>query len=272
MFVTSTRAPRHDGKTLDEWLLMLDSNVERAADHEKASVAIHAMGASALPQLHQILRARPDSLTERIRIYAVRWKLIPRPKIPIQEKQFRAGRAAYQLAEGADVNIASLVPDLQFHLTNSNYAESEMARALVRAGPEGISCLTNLLVTGEQRVRDQAGLVLSLDRSIRSQPGVQDALVLCASSDPDPRVRANAVFYLSSFREVGPSETLIALGQQYVTSDDAYERWAGAKLLAAHAASAPEAYNALKAVLNDSDERVRSTASHALERVPIPEK
>jgi HEAT repeat protein len=266
IFVASPRPPRHDGKTLSEWLVMLNPHVDRAADHEKASAAIRAMGAAALPQLRQILRSRPNSLNQRIRDYAARWRLVRAPKLYFQEQEFRAARAAYHLAEEADVNIASLVPDLQFHLTNSNYADTEMARALARAGPEGISCLTNLVATGERRVRDRAGWALALDRSVRSQPGAQDALIRSASSDPDRRIRANAVLYLSSFREDGAANGLVPLGIQFLKSEDGYERWVGAKLLAAHV-SVQEAQTSLKAALNDSDDRVRSTAVRALQIV-----
>ena len=41
--------------------------------------------------------------------------------IPLADRQLRAARAAYMIAERSDVDISSLVPILSFHVTNSNY-------------------------------------------------------------------------------------------------------------------------------------------------------
>ncbi len=260
---TSPRTPQYNGKTLGEWLVMLDPSVDRRADHEQAREAIRHMGATALPYLRHILRSRPNSVREWLRDHAVRWHLMRPDKLSIRDQEYRAARAAYQLAEDAGVNIASLVPDLRFHFTNSNYAETEMARALARADPEGVSCLTNLLATGERRVRDQAGWALALDRKVRSQPGVQEALIQRAAADPDAFVRANLGLYLSSFREAGATNRLVPLGLQFLRSDDGYSRWAGALLLQNYR-SVPEAKAALQAAASDPDQRVRSVVERAL--------
>ena len=147
LLFTLPRTPQYNGKTLSEWLVMLDPNVDRAADHKKAAEAINQMGAAALPQLGHILRSRPNSISQRIRDYAERWHLMKPPNLILQGQQLRAARAAYNLAEDVDVNIAGLVPDLRYHLTNSNYADTEMARALARAGSEGT--LGRCVVTSE---------------------------------------------------------------------------------------------------------------------------
>ena len=115
LLVTSPRPPEYGGRTLDEWLVLLDPHVDRKADHDKATDALSHMGPAALPRLSRILRSRPDSITQRIRDYAVRRHVMNPPRLIFQEQQFRAARAAYHLAEDADVNIAALVPDLRYH-------------------------------------------------------------------------------------------------------------------------------------------------------------
>ena len=263
----SPRPAQYGGKTLSEWLVMLDPHVDRAADHEKASVAIRQLAKAALPGLGHILHSRPNRIREWIRGYAVRWHLIKPAKLSFEEWEFRAARAAYHLAEDADVSIAQLVPDLSFHLTNSNYAETEMARALARAGPEGIACLTNLLAHGERRVRDQAGHALALDSRVRGQPGAQEALIQSAASDPDALIRANALLYLSSFREGAATNRLVSLGLQSLKTDDGYTRWT-ATLLLRNYRSIPEVEAAFLSLASDPDERVRTVVAKAIKVAP----
>jgi HEAT repeat protein len=161
------------------------------------------------------------------------------------------------------VNIAALVPDLRYHFTNSNYADTEMARALARAGSQGISCLTNFLATGDPRVRKRAGWALNLDGRVRNQPGVLDALIHSADSDPDGRFRASIVLGLSRFRKGGETNRLVPLGLRFLRSEDGYNRWAGASLLQNYR-SVPEVKTALHAAASDPDERVRSVIARAL--------
>ena len=258
------RTPQYGGKTLSEWLIMLDPDVDHATDHEKASEALRHIGKAALPELGRILHSRPSPLREYVRGYAVRWHLMKPAKLSFQDWEFRAARAAYHLAEDADLSLAGFVPDLRFHLTNSSYAETEMARALARAGPEGIACLTNLLAHGERRVRGQAARALALDRGVRSQPGAQDALIQSATSDPDPFIRANALIFLSSFQQGAATNRLVSLGLQSLKSDDGYTRWA-ATLLLQNYLSIPDVAAAFPGLASDPDERVRSAAAKALE-------
>ena len=111
-------------------------------------MALCQIGQPAVPALQNILRRRPGSIPELVRQGGVRFHLLRPETLPLHEQQFRAARAAYMLAERANEDISVLIPDLRFQLIQSRYAESECARALVNAGPEGIGVLTDLIVTG----------------------------------------------------------------------------------------------------------------------------
>jgi hypothetical protein len=264
LFLTpSDHMPEYDGKTLSEWLVLLDPDVDRKNDHERAWFAIVQMGPAAVPYLHDILSSRPAPWKEQLQGYAVRWHLMKRPKLSLFEKQYRAARAAYALAESAKVDISALVPELRYHLTNSGWADTEMVRALAGAGPQGVACLTNLLMNGVARVRAQAGHALTIYRATRNLPGIQDAMIRCATSDPDQQTRANAMIYLRSYRVDGDTNKLVALGIQGLQSKDGLTRWAAAMLVGNYL-SAPGARAALEGVVDDPDERVGSFARQAL--------
>jgi HEAT repeat protein len=180
--------------------------------------------------------------------------------VPLYEQQSRAARAAYMLVERANADISALIPDLRFQLIQSRYAESEAARALVNAGPDGIAVLTNLIVTGLRPVRDQAGWALGM---ATSNPGAVEALVRAANADPDRALRANALLYLSDAK--GRDEVLVPLGLRFLQSEDGYDRWAGVALLASHL-DVERVRDALEKAANDPDERVRLRAARALDR------
>jgi HEAT repeat protein len=208
--------------------------------------------------LQRILRRRPGSIPEVIRQVATRFHLLRPGALPLYEQQSRAARAAYMLAERANADISTLIPDLRFQLIQSRYAESECARALVNAGPEGMVVLTDLIVTGPRPVRDQAAWALGM---ATSKPEAVEALVRAADSEPDRGLRANTLLYPSHAR--GHDDVLIPLGLRFLQSEDGYDRWTGASLLASHA-DVDGVRPALEKATGDPDERVRSAAKRAL--------
>lgn len=257
-----------EGKTLTEWLVDLDSSVPAGPARDRAAAAIRRMGAGALPGLQQILEERPNSLRVRIRDWAERLRLVRRLAIPHGELQSRAAQAARILAVDVGVDTSRLVPALRARIRGASGVEPEMAVALAGAGSPGVSALLDLLSSGDAEVRDQAGWAVSQDRKIRSHPGVQDALVRGAMEDPDPKVRANLVLYLSHYRSDGDASRLVPVGIRFLSDTNPYARWMGAKLLASQVQS-PEARTALERALNDSEARVRTTAQGALNRPPL---
>ena len=258
-------APRFEGKTLTEWLVDLDPSVPAGPARDRAAAAIRRMGAGALPGLQQILEERPDSLRFRIRDWAERLRLVRRLGIAHVELQSRAAQAARILAVDSGVDTSRLVPALRSRIRGASGVEPEMAVALAWAGTPGVSALLDLLSSGDAEVRDQAGWAVSQDRKTRSYPGVLDALVQGALKDPDPKVRANLVLYLSHYRSEGDASRLVPVGIRFLSDTNAYARWMGAKLLASQV-QAPEARAALEQALNDSEDRVRTTAQGALNR------
>ncbi len=135
------RPPLYQGKTVRQWVSLLDMHVDHQKEREQASSALIQIGAAALPELERILAWRPSNM-ETIRNYAVRLRIAKPRAIHPLELQSRACEAAYHLAEGAKVDISGLVPLLQYHFTNGTYAESNSGRALADAGSTGITVLT----------------------------------------------------------------------------------------------------------------------------------
>lgn len=249
--------PKYDGKTVRDWLTLLDSGAKQTPDHDRAADAMVRIGAPAIPELERILRRKPKSFQEQFRRLAARLHLRKPDRIPLEEEQRRAARAAWVLADRAGADIGVLITSLQYHLTNSNYADPENGRALANAGSGGIAVLTNLLVNGELHARGQSAWALHL---ARTKPGVVDAL-LQAVNDPDRSIRVRVLLSLRDCdRKV--SERIIPVGLDYLGSLDPVERWAGAKLLQEHI-TADRVSNALREAAGDLDERVRSAAIEA---------
>lgn len=249
--------PRHQGQTVRDWLLLLDSRASRAGDYQRAADALVQMGAPAVPELARVLRRKPRSLQEQSRNLAVRLHLMKSERLPIEEEQARAARAAHILAEHAKVDIESLIPSLSYHLTNANYGDPENAHALALAGSKGVAVLTNLLAQGDLHARGQSAWALHL---VHSHPGVVDALIH-AATDPDRSVRVRALFSLP--RGGVSTDRIVPLGLGLLSSLDPVERWAAASLLQDYTAFFGVA-GALRDAENDLDDRVRSVAKAAL--------
>ena len=249
----------YQGKTVRQWVALLDTHVDNQKQREGASSVLVQIGVAALLDLEPILAWRPG-IWENVRSYGVQFGFAKPREVNPSELQSRACEAAYSLAEQAHVDIGRLVPHLLYHFTNGTYADSSGGRALANAGPAGITALTNLLYSGGRTVRDNAGAALG--HACR-RPEVIEALVRSATSEPDPVLRANAVLYL---RDSGaPAQQVVPLGLSFLKSDDGYQRWAAASLLLQYRAD-PEARAALASTISDADQRVRSVGERALKQ------
>lgn len=129
----------YQGKTVRQWVALLDTHVDRQKQRDEASWALVQIGAAALRELEHILAWRPGPL-ETLRGHAVRFHLLKPHTIPPLELQSRACEAAYHLAERAQVDISRLVPQLLYHFTNGTYADSSSGRALAGAGTHATLC------------------------------------------------------------------------------------------------------------------------------------
>jgi len=259
---TFPSARLYQGKTIREWVPLLDPQVGQEKKREEAAWAIMQTGTNAVSELERILAWRRNRLVETAQGYAIRFGFTTPPPIHPLELQSRACEAAYNLAERANVDISRLIPHLRYHFTNGTYADSNSSRALAHAGPAGIAVLTNLLFTGTRNVRDQAGWAL---HHVKSKPEVIAALIRSASTETDQQIRANFLLYLEGSR--GPAEQLVPLGLKFIRSDDGYTRWAAASMLRDYVSIA-EVRSALEQALTDSDSRVRSAAERALQEPP----
>ncbi|MFO1459053.1 MAG: HEAT repeat domain-containing protein [Verrucomicrobiota bacterium] len=254
----------YQGRTVSEWLSDLRGGGP-SSDRERAQDAFRAMGSEALPGLREVLRERPDSLRARLRGWVRKSRLMKEPAIDPSELRRCAMQAALFLGKDAGVDTSRLVPLLSAQYAQIDYVETGSARALAWAGPSGIAALTNFLRTGEPGRRQGAGWALSIDPETRRRPGVQEALIRGALEDPDPKVRADLVLYLSLFGPDGDASRLVPVGIRFLSDTNAQARWMGAKLLSSQAQS-PDARIALERALHDTVDQVRSTAQEALKR------
>jgi hypothetical protein len=122
-----------------------------------------------------------------------------------------------------------------------------------------VAVLTNLLLTGSINIRAQAGWALHF---VNKRPETIAALIRSANTDPVAQLRSEALLYLQGSQ--GPAEQLVPLGLRFPRSDDGYDRWMAAKLLADYV-SQDDVRVALEKALTDTDQRVRNVA----ERVSI---
>jgi len=259
-FWPAPKRPSYEGKTVEQWLLQLDPNFARSAEHDRAWTALARMGTNALPDLERILGQRLNERREWWKGWMIHLHLTKPDPLPPHERISRATRAAYMLAERAKVDIRPLLPQLTFHFTNANFAE--FPRALANCGDEGISVLTNFLFTGHDALRNHAAYGLHFD-FVKKKPQAISALLRAATTETNRILRANA---LNSLRGTGaPAEEVVPLALELLRSEDAYSRWQAAGLLVDYR-SIDEVDKALGAAANDSDERVRKAAARPVRR------
>jgi hypothetical protein len=252
------REPKFEGKTTRQWIYLLDPHVDYSAQHDHASEVISRIGPRAVPVIRDILSEPKIPALQKLKMLAQRYRILEHDPLPLADRQLRASRAAYKVAESGNTDISSLVPLLAFHLTNSSYSNVESGRALAGAGPHGISILTNLASNPDPRFRDRA--IVSLQHA-RSAPGVFDTY-LRASSDPEQNIRFSALSSLARYPKAEPN-LLIPLALERIQSTNDYDRWAAVQILSTFSFDS-RARPALTNALVDSNATVRSIATRAL--------
>jgi len=259
--------PVYEGKTLSEWVVLLDSHTDHKAQNEAAEKALQAMGKKAMPGLTRILHKRADPpLVAKAKALAVRFRLLRPPELQLAEFQYRAARACCVLGGWHDVDIRGAIPDLTYSLTNNAFRTLEpFAWALVYSGPEGLSVITNVMATDPSpQVREAAAHSLWISRKIRT-PEIAGALV-SATQDSDANVRVMALLTLQSFAKEKELAGIIAPGvlRSLQDTNAQVRRWT-VELLGRFS-SFPEVGAALTNMLNDPDPTVRSQAERSFQR------
>jgi HEAT repeats len=259
--------PVYEGKTLSEWVVLLDSNTDHKAQNEAAEKALQAMGKNALSTLIRILHKRADPpLVTKAKALAVRFHLLRPSELQLAELQYRAARACCVLGGWHDVDIRAAIPDLAYSLTNNVFRTLEpFAWALAYSGPEGLSVITNVMATDRSpQVREAAAHSLWISRKIRT-PEIAGALV-SATQDSDANVRVMALLTLQSFANEKDLASIIAPGVLRCLQDTNVQvrRWT-VELLGRFS-SFPEVGAALTNMLNDPDPTVRSQAERLFQR------
>ena len=216
----------YHGKSVHDWVTLLDPDVNKSQQRDEASWAVVKIGTEALPELERILAWRHNRLIERIQGYAIHLGIMKLPTVSHFQLQSRACEAAFHLAERAGTDISQLVPHLHYHFMNGTYADWSSGRALAGAGTIGVAVLTNLVITGARNVRDNAGPAL---RYANKRPEVIVALLQAIETEPDRQLRANLLLYLRG--SGAPAEQVVPVGLRFLQSDDAYTRRMAATLL-----------------------------------------
>src|SRR5215211_1181084 len=100
-FAAAHKPKLHQGRTVRQWVEMLDPNVEKSKQRDEASWALAQIGADALPEIHQILSWRPGP-KETLRGHAVRFRILkphpiraPKPRLRSCLPSRRAGGCRY---------------------------------------------------------------------------------------------------------------------------------------------------------------------------------
>lgn len=209
----------HKGKTVREWVLLIDNTGGNDKQRDKASSAIVAIGQPAVPELEEILAWRPHTWRDKLQPWLLRFHLVRAEEMRPQELVNRACEAAYNLGEDSSTDIQPLIPHLEFHFTNGTYAYSSSSRALTSSGPQGIAILTNLMFSGSDYLRNESAFAL---RHVNKRPEVIAALIRMLTTETNAILRANALGYLNGSE--GPTEVLVPLGLKFLRSTNAYDR------------------------------------------------
>jgi hypothetical protein len=118
--------PVYQGKTLSEWVVLLDSHTGHQEQNQAAEKAMQAMGKKAMPGLVHILHRRADPpLVAQAKALAIRFHLVRPPEIQLAELQYRAAKACCVLGGWSDVDIRAAIPDLAYSLTNNAFRSLE---------------------------------------------------------------------------------------------------------------------------------------------------
>ena len=262
--------PVYEGKTLSDWVVLLDSHTEHQAQNEAAAQALQTMGQKAVPGLIRILHKRADPpLVTKAKALAVRFHLLRPPELQLAELQYRAARACCILGGWSDFDIRAAIPDLAYSLTNNVSGMLEpFAWGLAYSGPEGLSVITNVMATDRSpQVRRAAAHSLWISKNFRT-PEITRALI-SATRDPVPDVRVTAILDLRGFLREKNLATIIIPGVLPCLQDtDAQVRRWTVELLAPYS-SLPEAGIALTNMLNDPDPTVRDVVERSLQKTAL---
>jgi hypothetical protein len=257
--------PAYQGKTLSQWLVLLDSDPAHKAQNDDSARAIESMGKQALPVLIRILQRRSAPVwLGKVETWAVHFGLWRASGLPLDERQYRAARGCCILGGWINLDITPAIPALAYHATNAASRRLEPYMwGLVYSGPEGLSIVTNLLArAASPQVREEAARSLWITPKIRT-PEIANAL-LSATRDVDASVRVTSILSLQSFlRQKGLDEVIVpGVIQHLQDTNSEVRRWT-IQLLANYS-SAPDVGAAVSNLLSDPVPEVRSEAERVL--------
>ena len=187
------REPSYQGKTLTEWLDVLNHvKASGSTEAAQATAAIHAIGKDGLPTLVLMLQAHDSALKQKWMAWAQKKSWMNIHGRPAMKSRYLAMTGFEMLgpqAKDAIPALAALLPD-------PNYG-SDVARCLVMTGSEAIPILRSGLsnVNASVRIACLAGLDSAGTNGFAALPAILPCL-----HDPNHDVRWGAVFCLRNFQ------------------------------------------------------------------------
>ena len=260
-----TREPRHQGRSLSQWLEALDN--PSTATNLETRMALHQMADRAAVRLVPMLEASDSSLTLKLVALARKQPFIAVRFVPASVKHQRAEAAFEIMADRAMAAAPALVSLLVRRGAGPpEYLDDpagSAGRALVCIGPRAIPHLRRALVSEQARVRQEAIGVLLCFAYDREPGGIAE--LVKALDDPEPKVRAGVAIVLGKLhRQAG---FVVPHLTRLMADPNPGVRRQAAFALGRFGPKARDGITALQRACSDTEAKVRQAAGLALTQI-----
>lgn len=256
----SSREPVYEGKTLTEWLEVVESETQDSDSSDintntPAAKAIRLMGAGAVPHLLRHMRDRDTPTNRKVnrllrKIPLVDWKIAT-----YTPYQWEAAVAFHFLGPVGEPAI----PELAVML-NDHYRVTRADAALAGIGPNGVDVLIQSLTNQNSYVRGFALRGLGMSR----MPDNRHISIILGCVN-DPELRETALEALGDARQ-DPGRTVPVLIKALEPLED--EDWLSAvRALARYRADAKSAIPALLHMMSSTNLSAQRHARYTIEKI-----
>jgi hypothetical protein len=189
LYETRWREPAYQGRSLSEWLVMLDH--AQPEDQLKVIAAVRHMGPRALPWLFDLLHARDSPDRQKVADFPNEYTAFSlRPVEPAERLRHRAIPA---LAALLDQRPNLIVEQLAQELLQTN-SSGDVASLLAIAGTDGLAHVLQALTNPAPEVRSSAAMALSVPAQVLLQTNLAALRILgaCGITQDALRMSTNA--------------------------------------------------------------------------------
>lgn len=255
-----SRAPRYAGEPLRHWLTALADGDYR--QRNRAELALHGLGAEAVPELTRALGVRDSRLAVLCRGWVAQFGVPPRHRLSAarirEQAAFLLARLGPKAAPATTALIGRLSDD-----------DPEVARAsqtaLRRIGPSTVPHLIAALRHASPAARRRAAELLGSQADFEAALPAAIPSLIRALGDPDAGVRAQAAASLGAIGRNSPPAVQALAGA--LTDCAASARLAAVRALGELGPAARSASTAVLAVSRQSDPALRVAAARAWWRI-----